>query len=78
MNPEQLIFEISRPGRSALTLPACDVPERPLSELLPGVPLRDELRLPEVAQIDLMRHFVRLSQKNFSIDTNFYPLGSCT
>jgi glycine dehydrogenase subunit 2 len=78
MNPEKLVFEISQPGRSGVTLPACDVPERPLSELLPGVPLREELRLPEVAQIDLMRHFVRLSQKNFSIDTNFYPLGSCT
>src|SRR5205814_8937152 len=78
MTPEKLVFEISRAGRSGVTLPACDVPERPVAELLPGVPLREELRLPEVAQIDLMRHFVRLSQKNFSIDTNFYPLGSCT
>jgi len=74
----QLIFEISRPGRTGVTLPTCDVPERPLSDLLPGVPLRDELGLPEVAQIDVMRHFVKLSQKNYSIDTNFYPLGSCT
>src|SRR2546429_274124 len=78
MNAEQLIFEISHPGRVGVSLPACDVPERPVGDLLPGVPLRAELNLPEVAQIDLMRHFVKLSQKNFSIDTNFYPLGSCT
>jgi glycine dehydrogenase subunit 2 len=78
MTAEKLVFEISQPGRTGVTLPDCDVPERPIAELLPGVALRDELRLPEVAQVDLMRHFVRLSQKNFSIDTNFYPLGSCT
>jgi len=78
LNAENLIFEISRAGRRGVTLPECDVPQRPIGELLPGVPLRDGLNLPEVAQIDLMRHFVRLSQKNFSIDTNFYPLGSCT
>ncbi|HZQ99781.1 MAG TPA: aminomethyl-transferring glycine dehydrogenase subunit GcvPB [Chloroflexota bacterium] len=75
---EPLIFEISRPGRHGVTLPDCDVPEKPIDELLGGAPLRQELNLPEVAQIDLMRHFVRLSQMNFSIDTNFYPLGSCT
>jgi glycine dehydrogenase subunit 2 len=75
---EPLLFEISRPGRRGTTLPKAGVPARSPAELLPGVPLRDELRLPEVAQIDLVRHFVRLSQKNFSIDTNFYPLGSCT
>jgi glycine dehydrogenase subunit 2 len=75
---EPLLFEISRPGRRGTTLPKVGVPERSAAELLPGVPLREELRLPEVAQIDLVRHFVRLSQKNFSIDTNFYPLGSCT
>jgi glycine dehydrogenase subunit 2 len=78
LNAENLIFEISRPGRAGVTLPDCDVPEKPIEQLLGGAPLRTELNLPEVAQIDLMRHFVRLSQKNFSIDTNFYPLGSCT
>ena len=75
---ESLIFELSRPGRVGVTLPEIDVPELPITDLLPGIPLRTSLGLPEVAQIDLVRHFVRLSQKNFSIDTNFYPLGSCT
>ena len=75
---EPLLFEISRPGRRGTTLPKPGVPTKSAAELLPGVPLREELRLHEVAQIDLVRHFVRLSQKNFSIDTNFYPLGSCT
>ena len=75
---DSLIFELSRPGRIGVTLPAIDVPEVAIADLLPNVPLRASLGLPEVAQIDLVRHFVRLSQKNFSIDTNFYPLGSCT
>jgi glycine dehydrogenase subunit 2 len=73
-----LIFEIGRPGRIGVSVPRCDVPEIGSAALLPNVPLRDELRLPEVAQIDVVRHFTRLSHQNFSIDTNFYPLGSCT
>jgi glycine dehydrogenase subunit 2 len=75
---ERLIFELSRPGRRGTTVPEPGVPDRPIEQLLPGVPLRSELNMPEVAQIDLVRHYVRLSQQNFSIDTNFYPLGSCT
>ncbi|MBM4418981.1 MAG: glycine dehydrogenase subunit 2 [Chloroflexi bacterium] len=74
---DRLLFEISRPGRVGVSLTEPDNTV-PLPELLPGVALREELRLPEVAQLDVVRHFVRLSQKNFSIDTNFYPLGSCT
>ncbi|HEV8634199.1 MAG TPA: aminomethyl-transferring glycine dehydrogenase subunit GcvPB, partial [Chloroflexota bacterium] len=75
---ERLIFEIGRPGRRGTTVPEPGVPSKPLEQLLPGVPLRPRLNMPEVAPLDLVRHYVRLSQQNFSIDTNFYPLGSCT
>jgi len=71
---EPLIFEISSPGRIGVTLPKCDVPK---SELPKGL-LREELPLPEVSEVDLMRHYVRLSQLNHAVDTGFYPLGSCT
>jgi glycine dehydrogenase subunit 2 len=71
---EPLIYEISSPGRRAIDLPDLDVPE---AELPQGM-LRDELPLPEVSELQAVRHFVRLSQLNYSIDTGFYPLGSCT
>src|SRR5438477_4973221 len=75
----ELIFELSKPGRRCHLLPECDVPSRPVSELLPDQALADALPpLPEVGESDLIRHFTNLSQRNFSIDTNFYPLGSCT
>ncbi len=75
----ELLFEISRPGRRAHLLPECDVPTPPADKLLPGAHLALEpLPLPEVGEIDLVRHFVNLSARNMSIDTNFYPLGSCT
>ncbi|TVM00470.1 MAG: glycine dehydrogenase (aminomethyl-transferring) [Candidatus Brocadia sp. WS118] len=76
---EPLIFEKSSPGRRCFTLPACDVPEKPITHLLPEKMIRKHaVKLPEVSEIDVVRHFTRLSQKNFCIDTNFYPLGSCT
>ena len=71
---EPFIYDICQSGRRAVSLPACDVPESPLPE---GCE-RANLPLPEVAEIDLMRHYVRLSQLNYGIDTGFYPLGSCT
>jgi len=71
---EPLIFEISRPGRCAVTLPELDVPE---AELPTGL-VRDELALPEVSEADLIRHFTHLSQKNYGVDIGYYPLGSCT
>jgi glycine dehydrogenase subunit 2 len=71
---ESLIFELSSPGRMAVTLPACDVPE---TELPPDL-LRDDLPLPEVSEVDLFRHYVRLSQLNWGVDKGMYPLGSCT
>ena len=80
MNPtEPLIFEKSSSGRRCFTLPACDVPERPIEELLsPKMLRKQEAKLPEVSEIDVVRHFTRISQMNFCVDTNFYPLGSCT
>jgi len=71
---EPLIYEICQAGRRAVSLPACDVPQTPL----PAGCEREELPLPEVSEIDLVRHYVRLSQMNHGIDTGFYPLGSCT
>jgi glycine dehydrogenase subunit 2 len=74
-----LLFEISHPGRRCHRLPACDVPAPEPKDLLPAAALANgPPPLPEVGEIDLIRHFVNLSTKNMSIDTNFYPLGSCT
>jgi glycine dehydrogenase subunit 2 len=74
-----LLFELSHPGRRTHRLPACDVPGPEARDLLPAAALADaQPPLPEVGEIDLVRHFVNLSQRNMSIDTNFYPLGSCT
>jgi glycine dehydrogenase subunit 2 len=75
----QLLFELSHAGRRGATFPACDVPERPLAELLPADALADAPPpLPEVTEPDVIRHFVNLSTLNMSVDTHFYPLGSCT
>ncbi|MFP4566840.1 MAG: aminomethyl-transferring glycine dehydrogenase subunit GcvPB [Spirochaetaceae bacterium] len=88
MNPTRndaafpLIWDISRPGRNTRSLPPLDVPETPLPDAMTrnaeaeGTP--DPLPLPDVSELDLVRHYTRLSQANFSIDTHFYPLGSCT
>jgi glycine dehydrogenase subunit 2 len=74
-----LLFELSHPGRRTHRLPECDVPSDPAADLLPAETLAGEPPpLPEVGEIDLIRHFVNLSTRNMSIDTNFYPLGSCT
>ena len=75
----ETIFEVSQEGRRAFVAPATDVPERPLEELIPRALLRDEpARLPEVAEPEIVRHYNRLSKRNFDLDTGFYPLGSCT
>jgi glycine dehydrogenase subunit 2 len=71
---ESLIFELSSPGRTAVSLPACDVPETEIPQDL----VRDDLPLPEVSEVDLFRHYVRLSQLNWGVDKGMYPLGSCT
>jgi len=76
---EPLIKELSKPGRIGVSLPEPDVPIKPLDELLGKENLRSEPPpLPEVDQPTVVRHFVRLSQLNYSVDTHFYPLGSCT
>jgi glycine dehydrogenase subunit 2 len=74
-----LIFELSRPGRRCHRLPAPDVPAADVAALIPTEHLADSPPpLPEVGEIDLVRHYLNLSARNMSIDTNFYPLGSCT
>jgi glycine dehydrogenase subunit 2 len=76
----ELLFELSHPGRRTHRLPACDVPSpTDPAQLLPAHHLaKGDAPLPEVGEIDLVRHYVNLSTRNMSIDTNFYPLGSCT
>lgn len=75
----ELLFELSRPGRRAVRTPPCDVPKTPIESTLPqDRRAASPLPLPEVAELDVVRHFVNLSTRNMSVDTNFYPLGSCT
>src|SRR5262245_51755915 len=73
------IFERSVAGRRAGTLPPVDVPERPLEELIPAKLRREQPpELPEVSEPEIVRHYNRLSRRNFDLDTGPYPLGSCT
>jgi len=74
-----LIFELSHPGRVGYSLPVCDVPEQQLTDLIPAKLLRQQpAELPEVYEVDVIRHYTALSRRNFGIDNGFYPLGSCT
>lgn len=74
-----LIFEQSVPGRVGVSLPVLDVPEADVESLIPAGYLRKvPPELPEVSEVEAARHFTRLSQRNFGVDTGFYPLGSCT
>src|ERR1700729_349215 len=76
---ELTIFERSRAGRRAFTPPPLDVPDRDVDDLLPAdVRRTDGPRLPEVSEPEIVRHYNRLSKRNFDLDTGFYPLGSCT
>src|SRR5438270_5976236 len=76
---ELTIYERSKPGRRAFTAPVLDVPEKPLDELIPPRLRRAEPpQLPEVSEPEIVRHYNRLSKRNFDLDTGFYPLGSCT
>jgi len=77
---EGLIFERSQPGRVGYRLPALDVDEQSINDLIPQRFLReDDLEgVPEVSEVDVIRHFVRMSTWNYSIDLGMYPLGSCT
>ncbi len=76
--PEPLIFDLSRPGCHGVSLPVSKKPSTSLP-LLPAAYLRREAaNLPEVSELDVVRHYTHLSSKNFNIDSHFYPLGSCT
>ena len=77
---EQLIFERSQPGRAGFSLPPLDVDETPLEEIIPRELQRDDALagMPEVSEVDVIRHFTRISTWNYSIDLGMYPLGSCT
>src|SRR5262245_3035137 len=76
---EKLLFEISSPGRRAYDLPALDTPSRPLEEIVDVGLLRDTIDgMPELSEVEVIRHFTRLSTWNYHIDLGLYPLGSCT
>ncbi len=75
----KLLFELAKPGRRAHRLPACDVAEAELQQIYPASTLRGAPpELPELSEGDVVRHFTNLSTLNMSVDTHFYPLGSCT
>ena len=75
----QLLSELSHSGRRAAELPKSDVPDWPLEDLIPiEFQAQSMPKLPELAEPDVVRHFVNLSTLNMSVDTHFYPLGSCT
>ena len=77
---ESLIFERSQPGRIGYRLPPLDVDETPMDELIPKAMQREDdlAGVPEVSEVDVIRHFTRISTWNYSIDLGMYPLGSCT
>lgn len=76
---EKLLIELSRSGRKGYSLPSLDVPEKEIAELIPRSQLRlTPAILPELSEVDVARHFVRLSQLNHHVLKAFYPLGSCT
>src|SRR5258706_14628393 len=72
---EPLLFEISTPGARGVDLPTSDVPG---AELDPAFACFTESSLPEIGQLDLVRHYTHLSHRNFSIHDTFYPLAPCT
>ncbi|WP_342537389.1 aminomethyl-transferring glycine dehydrogenase subunit GcvPB [Sporosarcina sp. FSL K6-3508] len=76
---QPLIFEMSKAGRVGYSLPELDVPEVDVASILPQPLIRQvDVELPEVAELDIMRHYTALSRRNHGVDSGFYPLGSCT
>lgn len=76
---QPLIFELTKEGRIGYSLPDLDVPEIDLADVLPEGLIREEAAdLPEVSELDIMRHYTALSKRNHGVDSGFYPLGSCT
>ncbi|MGM0874187.1 MAG: aminomethyl-transferring glycine dehydrogenase subunit GcvPB [Bacillota bacterium] len=76
---QALIFELSKKGRVGYSLPVLEVEELSLDDLIPSDYIRsEEAELPEVSELDIMRHYTALSKRNHGVDSGFYPLGSCT
>src|SRR5437763_15210597 len=76
---EKLVFEEGSAGRRGLDLPSLDVPYQDISQLIESSLLRNEIAgMPELSEVDVVRHFTRLSTWNYHIDLGLYPLGSCT
>ncbi len=79
LQDEPLIFEQGGEGRKGYSLPQWDVEEVEINHLIPAHLLRKELKgFPQLSEIDVVRHFTRLSQWNYGVDSGLYPLGSCT
>ncbi|MCF6336042.1 MAG: aminomethyl-transferring glycine dehydrogenase subunit GcvPB, partial [Spirochaetales bacterium] len=75
----KLIFELSSDGRTGYRFPDLDVPAAPLEESVSTSLLRNSKpELPEVSEVDIIRHYTSLANRNFGVDAGFYPLGSCT
>ena len=76
---EALIFDLSRKGRRGIRFGSPDVPSKPVQQMIPQKHLRSEpADLPELPESEVVRHFIRLSNLNYHVDKNMYPLGSCT
>ncbi|MDE6855839.1 MAG: aminomethyl-transferring glycine dehydrogenase subunit GcvPB, partial [Muribaculaceae bacterium] len=75
---DKLIFELSRPGRVGYELPKNVFATDGVKEIPSDLLRKSKLDLPEVSELDVVRHYTNLSNKNFGVDTGFYPLGSCT
>lgn len=76
---QSLIFELSKPGRVGYSIPELDVPEIKVESIIPSDYLRtEEAELPEVSELQIVRHYTALSNRNHGVDSGFYPLGSCT
>lgn len=76
---DKLIFELSKPGRKAYKLPPLDIEDSDIKDYIPEEFInQNDLDLPEVSEVEVIRHYTNLSNKNYGLDTGFYPLGSCT
>lgn len=74
-----LLIDISKKGRKAYSLPKLDIDDIKIEDMIDqDMARQSELNLPEVGELELVRHYTLLSNKNFGVDTGFYPLGSCT
>lgn len=77
-NYDRLIFELSVPGRIGYSLPTSEISGYSIDELNPSLLRSNQPDLPEVSELDVVRHYTNISHKNFGVETGFYPLGSCT